>query len=154
MAKNILDTVIGTQYLDNGNYDVYIKLPDSFDGGPGSLLVESIGGANAFLVQAGNMKTPELTITAHVTKKQDSLLRHLYAATVHPGYIDQRYPIRVEWGDVSAGEFAMPASDTDGLLDSQGHDTHEFYLAAYTPPENVNFQAANLLPVSMVLRLI
>jgi hypothetical protein len=154
MAKDILESVIETQYLDNGNYDVFVKLPAPYDGGPNSLLVESINGANAFLIENGQMHTPELTITAHVTKQQDSLLRHLYVATVRPGYIDQRYPIRVEWGDVSAMPFARPASDTDGLLNDSGLDSHDFYLAAYTPPNNVTFAAATLLPVSMVLRLI
>lgn len=154
MAKNILEEVIATQYLDTGNYDVFIKLPDPYDAGPGSLLVSNMSGANAFLIQDGAMKTPELSIQAHVTKKQDSLLRHLYAATVHPGYIDQRYPIRVEWGDVSRNKFALPAFKDDGLLDVAGMNAYEFYLASYIPPDNVDFTAANLLPVSMVLRLI
>lgn len=154
MAASILESVIENQYLDNGNFDVFIKLPDSFDGGPGSLLVSGIQGANAFLVGDNGMKTPEVTITAHVTKKQDSLLRHLYVATVHPGYIDQRYPITVEWGDVSKMPFAKPASDADGLLNDAGVDAHAFYLASYTPPESVNFAQGEMLPVSMVLRLI
>lgn len=154
MAENILETVIGTQYLDNGNYDVYVKLPDPFDAGPGSLLIESVTGTNPFLVQGGSMKTPELTITAHVTKKQDSLLRHLYAMTVHPGHIDQRYPVLVEWGDVSACEFAKPAIDNEGLLNESGRNASAFYLSAYLPPDNIDFKTPNLLPVSMVLRLI
>lgn len=154
MAQNILESVIETQYLDNGNYDVFVKIPDPYDGGPNSLLVESINGANAFLMENGQMRTPELTITAHVTKKQDSLLRQLYAATVHPGYIDERFPIKVEWGDVSQSPFAKPATDTDGLLDASGLDSHDFYLASYTPPSNVSFSSATMLPVSMVLRLI
>ena len=154
MAHDILESVIETQYLDNGNYDVFVKIPAPYDGGPNSLLVESINGANAFLIENGQMHTPELTITAHVTKKQDSLLRHLYAATVHPGYIDQRYPIRVEWGDVSKMPFARPAVDADGLLNSAGLDAYEFYLASYTPPSSVTFSSAAMLPVSMVLRLI
>ena len=154
MAQNILESVIETQYLDNGNFDVFVKLPAPYDGGPNSLLVESINGANAFLMENGQMHTPEITISAHVTKKQDSLLRHLYAATVHPAYIDQRYPIKVEWGDVSAMPFANPAADVDGLLDDSGLDSHDFYLAAYTPPNSVNFASATMLPVSLVLRLI
>lgn len=154
MAANILESVIETQYLDNGNYDVFVKIPAPYDGGPNSLLVESINGANAFLISDGKMHTPELTISAHVTKKQDSLLRHLYAATVHPGYIDQRHPIKVEWGDVSNAEFAIPAADDDGLLDTAGLDAHSFYLASYTPPSNVSFSAASMLPVTMVLRKI
>ena len=154
MATNILESVIGTQYLDNGNFDVSLRLPDPFDGGPGSLLISGIHGANAFLVGENGMKTPEITITAHVTKKQDSLLRHLYIATVHPGYIDQRYPIHVAWGDVSKMPFARPASDADGLLNDAGVDAHNFYLASYTPPESVDFGSGVMLPVSLVLRLI
>lgn len=154
MATNILESVIATQYLDNGNFDVSLRLPDPFDGGPGSLLISSIHGANAFLVGDNGMKTPEITITAHVTKKQDSLLRHLYVATVHPGYIDQRYPIKVEWGDVSGMPFAKPVSDADGLLNDAGVDAHDFYLASYTPPESVNFAQGEMLSVSMLLRLI
>lgn len=154
MADNILESVIETQYLDNGNFDVFVKLPAPYDGGPNSLLIESINGANAFLIEGGQMRTPEITITAHVTKKQDSLLRHLYAATVHPSYIDQRYPIKVEWGDTSSAPYASPASDADGLLGDSGLDAYLFYLASYTPPSNVSFGAATMLPVSMVLRLI
>ena len=154
MAANILETVVGTQYLDNGNYDVFIKIPDPYDGGPGSLLIESIDGANAFLIGDNGMRTPELTITAQVTKNQDSLLRRLYLATVHPGYIDQRFPIRVEWGDVSRNPFSASIVDEDGALNSAGMDAYEFYLSSYTPPSNIDFKAASLLPVSMVLRLI
>lgn len=154
MAANILESVIGTQYLDNGNFDVSLGLPDSFDGGPGSLLISGIYGATAFLVGNNGMKTPEITISAHVTKKQDSLLRHLYIATVHPGYIDERYPIRVEWGDVSKMPFAKPASDADGLLNDAGVDAYDFYLASYIPPESVEFVSGVMLPVSLVLRLI
>lgn len=154
MAGNILETVVGSQYLDNGNFDVFIKLPDPYDGGPGSLLVERIDGANAFLVKGGTMRTPELTITAHVTKKQDSLLRQLYTQTVHPGYIDQRFPVRVEWGDVSATPYAKPTSNADGILNESGVNAYEFYLAEYTPPDSVTFATPNFLPVSMVLRLI
>lgn len=154
MAQNILESVIGTQYLDNGNYDVFVKLPAPYDGGPNSLLVFEVSGANAFLINNGQMQTPELTISAYVTKQQDALLRHLYAATVHPGYIDQRYPITVEWGDVSNSPFARPAANVDGLLDEAGMDAYSFYLASYTPPDNVSFTSGSLLSVSMVLRLI
>lgn len=154
MAGNILESVIETQYLDNGNFDVFIKLPDSYDGGPASLLVDNVSGLNAFLVDGNTMRTPEVTVTAYVTKKQDSLLRHLYAATVHPGYIDQRYPIRLEWGDVSKREFARSSSDTDGLLDDTGMEAHEFYLASYKPPEQVQFDRGNMHSVSLVLRMI
>ena len=154
MAGNILETVVGTQYLDNGNFDVFVKFPDPFDGGPGSLLISSVQGANAFLVGDNGLKTPELSITAYVTKKQDSLLRHLYVATVHPGYIDQRYPVRVEWGDVSSAEFARPALQEDGLLNESGVDAHDFYLASYSPPSSTDFSRSEMLPVSLVLRLI
>lgn len=154
MADNILETVIRSQYLDNGNFDVFIKVPDPFDGGPGSLLVQGIDGANAFLVGENGMRTPEITITALVTKKQDSLLRQLYVATVHPGYIDQRYPIHVEWGDSSGMPYARPLSDADGVLNDSGVDSYSFYLKSYIPPNGVNFNAPTLLPVSMVLRLI
>lgn len=154
MAKNILESVIETQYLDNGNFDVFIKLPASYDGGPASLLVENVNGLNAFLVDGDSMRTPEITVSAYVTKKQDSLLRHLYTATVHPGYIDQRYPIRLEWGDTSKMEFARPAADVDGLLDDTGMEGHEFYLASYKPIEQVTFDRGNMHPVSLVLRMI
>ena len=154
MAGNILESVIETQYLDNGNFDVFIKLPDPYDGGPASLLVDNVTGLNAFLVDGNTMRTPEVTVTAYVTKKQDSLLRQLYTATVHPGYIDQRYPIRLEWGDVSKKEFARPASDADGLLDDTGMEAHEFYLASYKPPEQVQFDRGNMHSVSLVLRMI
>lgn len=154
MAQNILESVIETQYLDNGSYDVFVKIPAPYDGGPNSLLVSEIVGGNAFLIDNGQMHTPELTITAYVTKQQDSLLRHLYAATVHSGYIDQRYPIKVEWGDISNSPFAKPIGNVDGLLDESGMDAYDFYLASYTPPGNVSFSSGSLLPVSMVLRLI
>lgn len=154
MAQNILDTVIENQYLDIGNFDVYIKLPDPYDGGPGALLISSVSGANAFLVGDNGLRTPELSITAYVTKKQDSLLRHLYVATVHPGYIDQTHPVKVEWGDVSKSIYAKPGSDADGLLNDAGVDSHDFYLASYTPPSSVDFSRPEMLPVSLVLRLI
>lgn len=154
MAENILETVVAAQYLDNGNFDVFVRLPDPYDGGPGSLLISGIDGANAFLVGANGIRTPEITITAHITKKQDSLLRQLYVATVHPSYIDQRYPIHVEWGDVSKGQFARPETDDDGLLNDSGVNAYDFYLASYTPPTNVDFGSASLLPVSLGLRLI
>ncbi len=154
MAQNILESVIEAQYLDNGNFDVFIKLPVSYDGGPASLLVDRVEGLNAFLVEGNSMRTPEISVSAYVTKKQDSLLRHLYAATVRPGYIDQRYPIRLEWGDTSKMEFAKPSSDDDGLLDGTGMEAHEFYLASYKPIEQVAFDHGNLHPVSLVLRMI
>lgn len=154
MARNILESVIESQYLDNGNFDVFIKIPDPYNGGPNSLLIDSVDGLNAFLVSDGDMRTPEVTVTAYVTKKQDSLLRHLYAATVRPGYIDQRFPIRLEWGDVSRMEFAKPAMGDDGLLGDDGLEAHEFYLASYTPPSRVQFDRGNMHSVSLVLRMI
>lgn len=152
-SLDILSSVIGTQYLDNGNFDVYVKLPQGYAGDHNSLVIKRVSGANAFLVSERGLNTPEITIDAYVTKHQDSLLRLLYIDTVHPGYIDQRHPIAVQWGDISSAKFSARGLE-DGTIGDDGMEAHEFYLAEYTPPSDVEFAQATLLSVSMKLRLI
>lgn len=90
------------------------------------------------------MKTPEYTLTCIVTMAQNLQLQKLFAATVHPGYVDMSGDnvITLRWG---------PSTST-----SAGHVAALYekkcYLKDYTPPTTVSFESAQILEVTLTLR--
>lgn len=124
---------IQNEFLDNAHYDIecaflgeYAKLD--------SIVITGGSGLSPFVLKDGDLKTQEYSLSCIVTTEQDKLLQKLYGATMHPGYVDQRYPVRVSWGHVSARHIK------------------ECYLKAYNPPEQINFRDASILEVTLVLR--
>lgn len=128
---------IDTTFLDTAHFDAECRFPRGFDG-LDRLAISKADGLRPFILSDGKLKTPEFTVEAYVTLKQHKLLQALYEATVHPGYIDERFPILLQWGD---------PSDKD-------HPQRECYLADYTPPESVSYKEAEILSVKLTLRAI
>ncbi len=122
-----------TEFLDNAHYDIecaffgeYAKL--------NGLVISGGSGFTPFVLKDGSLKTQEFTLTCIVTAEQDELLQKLYNSTMHPGYVDLRYPVHVSWGHVSA------------------RHTKACYLKAYDPPSQISFRDASILEVTLVLR--
>ena len=129
----LISDSIKTEFLDNAHYDIecafsgeYAKLND--------IVVVSGDGLSPFVLEGGNLKTQEFPLTCIVTAEWDQLLQKLYAATMHPGYVDQRYPVQLSWGHKSARHHKA------------------CYLKAYKPPTQVSFRDASILEVTLVLR--
>lgn len=128
---------IDTTFLDTAHFDAECKFPRGFDE-LNRLAISDVGGLRPFLISDGELKTPEFTVEAYVTLKQHKLLQNLYLATVHPGYIDERLPVVLVWGDP---------------LDKE-HPQVACYLAEYEPPESVSYKDAEILSVKLTLRAI
>ena len=126
---------IDTTFLDTAHYDAECLFPRGFDD-LNKLAISDVGGLRPFVISDGELKTPEFTVEAFVTNKQELLLRELYTATVHPGYIDERLPITLMWGH----------ADNPTQV--------KCYLANYEPPESVSYKDANILNVKLTLRAI
>lgn len=121
------------EFLDNAHYDIgcaflgeYAKLND--------IVITGGSGFNPFVFSEGELKTQQFTLTCIVTAEQDGLLQKLYAATMHPGYVDQRFPVQVSWGHISARHH------------------RSCYLKSYAPPSQISFRDASILEVTLVLR--
>lgn len=136
MALTIQDA-IDTVFLDTAHYDVQFTFPSGYES-LNTLVVHNAGGLVPFTYVEGHLKTPEYTIEVYVTAKQDKLLQDLYTNTMHPGYIDQRYPISIAWGHT----------------DKQYTHQYKCYLASYVPPEAVDYSSANILSAVLTLRVI
>lgn len=124
---------IKNEFLDNAHYDIecaflgeYAKL----DG----IVIAGGSGLIPFVLRDGELKTQEFVLTCIVTAEQDKLLQKLYSNTMHPGYVDQRYPVSVSWGHISA------------------RHSRSCYLKAYNPPDQLNFRDASILEVTLTLR--
>ena len=102
------------------------------------MAMTNVGGLRPFIMTDGELKTPEFTVEAYVTLKQHKLLQDLYMATVHPGYIDERLPVVLMWGDPSDNE----------------HPQIVCYLSDYQPPDSIDYKSADVLSVKLVLRQI
>lgn len=126
---------IDTTFLDTAHFDAECKFPRGFDE-LNRLAISDAGGLRPFLISDGALKTPEFTVEAYVTNRQEMLLRDLYTATVHPGYIDERLPIILMWGHV----------DNPTQV--------KCYLADYEPPDSVSYKDAEILNVKLTLRAI
>lgn len=126
---------IDTTFLDTAHFDVECKFPRGFDE-LNRLAISDVGGLRPFLISDGELKTPEFTVEAYVTNRQEMLLRDLYMATVHPGYIDERLPITLMWGH----------ADNPTQV--------KCYLADYEPPDSVSYKDAEILNVKLTLRAI
>jgi len=126
---------IDTTFLDTAHFDAECKFPRGFDE-LNRLAISDAGGLRPFLISDGELKTPEFTVEAYVTNRQEMLLRDLYMATVHPGYIDERLPIILMWGH----------ADNPTQV--------KCYLADYEPPDSVNYKDAEILNVKLTLRAI
>lgn len=126
---------IDTTFLDTAHFDAECKFPRGFDE-LNRLAISDVGGLRPFLISDGELKTPEFTVEAYVTNRQEMLLRDLYTATVHPGYIDERLPIILMWGH----------ADNPTQV--------KCYLADYELPDSVNYKDAEILNVKLTLRAI
>ena len=126
---------IDTTFLDTAHFDAECKFPRGFDE-LNRLAISDAGGLRPFLISDGALKTPEFTVEAYVTNRQEMLLRDLYMATVHPGYIDERLPIILMWGH----------ADNPTQV--------KCYLADYEPPDSVSYKDAEILNVKLTLRAI
>lgn len=132
-----VQSAIDTTFLDTAHFDAECSFPGGFEA-LNKLAISDAGGLRPFLISNGELKTPEFTVEAYVTLKQHKLLETLYLSTVHPGYIDERYPIVFSWGN--------PADDE--------HPQMKCYLADYEPPESVSYKNAEILSVKLTLRAI
>lgn len=128
---------IDTTFLDTAHFDAECKFPSGFDE-LNKLAISDVGGLRPFILTDGQLKTPEFTVEAYVTLNQHKLLQDLYMATVHPGYIDERFPITLAWGDPADKEHPQVAC----------------YLADYEPPDSVSYKDAEILSVKLTLRAI
>ena len=128
---------IDTTFLDTVHFDAECTFPRGFED-LNKLAITNVSGLRPFIITNGELKTPEFTIEAYVSLKQHKLLQDLYMATVHPSYIDERWPVVFMWGD---------PSDDD-------HPQVACYLSDYQPPESIDYKSADVLPVKLVLRQI
>lgn len=140
MAFNVrnglsIQSAIDMTFLDTAHFDAECAFPRGFDE-LNKLAISTVGGLRPFILEDGQLKTQEFTVEAYVSNKQDMLLRSLYTATVHPGYIDLRLPITLMWGH----------EDNPMQL--------KCYLAKYEPPETVSYKDAEILDVKLTLRAI
>ena len=131
-----VEEAINTTYLDTAHYDVVCQFKARGFEELDNIVIKEVSGLVPFYVVKGELKTPEITIKAIVTAKQEYLLRRLYLLTVHNKYIDQRYPINVRWG--------YPEMENYG----------DCYLSDYVPPDSVNYTNAEILEVEFTLRAI
>lgn len=138
MALSIQDS-IDTVFLDTVHYDVVLRFPKGYAGGLDSIVVHNVSDLTPFTYVDGELKTPVFTIETYVTAKQDKLLQALYSNTMHPGYVDLRYPVRISWGNISSADYS---------------NTFECYLSSYKPPESVDFESTNILSAEFTLRAI
>lgn len=128
---------IDTTFLDTAHFDAECAFPRGFED-LNKLAIINVSGLRPFIMANGGLKTPEFTVEAYVSLKQHKLLQDLYMATVHPGYIDERLPVVLMWGD--------PSDST--------HPEVACYLSDYQPPEIIDYTSANVLSVKLVLRQI
>lgn len=134
-----IQEAIETQFLDTAHYDVVLEFTSGYEGVLNSLAVHNARDLIPFTYVKGELKTPEYTMDVYVTEEQDRFLQALYEATMHPGFVDQRYPVYVSWGIVS---------------NTQYMHTVKCYLSEYTPPDSVDFKSAEILSATLVLRAI
>ena len=134
MALTVQES-IDTTYLDVVHYDTECTFSRGYEA-LDNIVIKSANGLVPFVLSEGSLKTQEFSITAIVTHQQEALLRSLYLATVHPGYIDQRYPITISWGYTSA------------------KTQIKCYLADYMPPKDIDYTKADILDVDLTLRAI
>lgn len=132
-----VESAIKTEFLDNAHYDVVLDFSTTNIAAFGKLndiVVTDADGLVPFDMKGGVLKTPTFTITCYVTAEQDALLRKLFEYTIHPSYVDLRYPILVTWGH--------------GI----NNVAKDCYLSEYDSPERVNYSKAELLTVVLSLR--
>lgn len=132
----LLEDSWNNEYLDNAHYDIAVRVIPRDYAKLDDIVVTSASGLNPFVLADGNLKTQEFTLTCIVTAEQDQLLQKLYGATVHPAFIDLRYPVEVSWG---------PA---------QAKIQRTCYLKAYAPPSQVHYDNPSILEVTLTLRVI
>lgn len=130
-----LQSSIDTTFMDSAHFDVTLSFPRGFEL-LDSLAIHNVEGLVPFTYVDGALKTPEYSLDAYATVQQEKLLRDLYSRTVHPGYIDETYPIRVSWGH------------EDNVTQA------ECYLSTCKVPGGLDFSRAELLSVSFTLRVI
>ena len=124
---------IDTTFLDTVHFDVSCKFPPGYEI-LDDIVIFDTGGLRPFVLNDGVLKTQVFTISAYITGRQDFRLWELYRATMHPSYIDMRYPIILRWG---------PAENPE---------TKECYLYEYNPPEGVDYKSPELLGVKLTLK--
>ena len=130
-----VQSAIDTTYVDTAHYDAECSFPNGFEE-LNTLTIAKVGGLRPFVIADGQLKTQEFTVEAIVTMRQESLLRALYEATIHPGYTDLRFPIVFMYGHA-----ASPLQI-------------KCYLSEYNAPEDVDYKSADILDVKLTLRAI
>lgn len=138
-----VQSAIDTTFLDTMHYDAECQFPRGFDK-LDRLAITSVGGLRPFVMKEGKLQTPEFTVEAVVTIEQELMLRDLYAATIHPGYVDLRYPITFMWGNSARRTDHTPDNSTQ----------IKCYLSEYEPPDSVDYKSAEILEVKLTLRAI
>lgn len=145
MSFKLHDTIT-TTFLDTVRHEVKLSFPSNYRVCD-SIVVHLANNLTPFTYVDGELQTFEATISAYVTLEQNKYLEKLYEATMHPGYVDQRYPINLMWG---VPESMYEASGTDGLSDYR--TTKKCYLCNYVPPTNVDYSSSDILSVELSLR--
>ena len=130
-----VQSAIDTTFLDTAHFDAECAFPRGFEE-LNKLAITNVGGLRPFIINDGNLKTQEFTVEAILTLQQEVLLHNLYTATIHPGYVDLRYPITFSWGH----------PDSPNQI--------KCYLANYEPPDSVDYSNAEILDVKLTLRAI
>lgn len=145
MSFKLTDT-IKTTYIDTARYDIKCSFKEPFNE-LDNITIHRSQGLTPFTYVEGTLKTPEYTIEAYVTPKQDVLLKELYSSTMHPEYVDIQYPVTLTWG-----------LDSDMYKDDENLkyyiNTKQCYLCNYTPPTSIDYSIATILSVSLVLRVL
>lgn len=132
----LVDSLIQTTFMDVAHYDVVCDFPNGYKD-LNSIVITDASGLRPFIISDGKLQTQVISIDAYATPSQDTALRSLYRATVHPNYIDQRYPVRVTWGHTGEKKTTLIC-----------------YLSDFMSPEKVNYTKADLLPTTLILRAI
>ena len=130
-----VQSAIDTTFLDTAHYDAECSFPNGFEE-LNKLAITQVGGLRPFIMADGKLKTQEFTVEAVVTLRQELLLRQLYSATIHPGYVDLRFPVVFMWGH----------PDSPSQI--------KCYLSEYEAPESVDYKSAEILDVKLTLRAI
>lgn len=130
-----VQAAIDTTFLDTVHYDAECVFTNGYEE-LSKLVITNVSGLRPFIIKDGDLQTPEFTVEAYVTARQELLLEELYKATIHPSYVDLRYHIDFMWGH----------TDKPKLFSC--------YLSEYEPPDSVDYKSADILSVKLTLRAI
>lgn len=148
MSFNLTDTLT-TTFLDTTRFEVTLSFPKGYNNCD-TIVVHSAEGLTPFTYIDGELKTFEATVSAYVTPTQNKYLEKLYKDTMHPGYVDQRYPISLSWG-LPESLYSIEDS-TKAKFKDEYVTTKACYLSNYVPPTSIDYGSAEILSVELTLR--